>query len=195
MRINRREFEDVSILELSGEISKNETLQLRNLLETLIESGNIYLILDVENIRFLDSYTIMSLLRAKREALASGGSIVLLRPRAGLKRFLSIGQVLDLFECYETRMEAIRSFDTFRNAAKSGVQRPSDENPVKQAAIAQRESLLRVVELLVQNGFLDNEEFMQELYASSHQALEIYRDELARRGQKEQSGGSASTTS
>ncbi|MBZ0257567.1 STAS domain-containing protein [bacterium] len=181
MRITRREQDDIQIIEMSGDLGKNDSSILKNLLEQLVESGRHYVILDIEQVRFIDSALVLTMLRMKRAALAAGGSIKLLRPRQSVKKFLSIGQVLQLFECYETKIEAIRSFDILKRDERLKKQGLNIKNPLKTAASIQQKVLMQLMEILAQKGYLENEAFMQELYRSSNEVLDVYRKELEER--------------
>lgn len=181
MRITRKEQDDIHIIEMSGDPGKNDSSVLKTLLEQLVESSRYFIILDIEQVRFIDSAMVLTMLRMKREALAAGGSIKLLRPRASVKRFLSIGQVLQLFECFETKIEAIRSFENLKRDEKLKKQGLNFKNPRKTAASVQQKILMQLLEILAQKGYLDNEAFMQELYRSSNEVLDVYRKELEER--------------
>ncbi|MDP8244196.1 MAG: STAS domain-containing protein [Candidatus Hinthialibacter antarcticus] len=181
MRITRREQDQIQIIEMSGDLGKNDSNTLKSLLEQLVESSRHFIILDIEQVRFIDSAMVLVMLRMKREALAAGGSIKLLRPRASVKRFLSIGQVLQLFECFETKIEAIRSFDNLKRDEKLKKQGLDIRNPRKTAASIQQKVLMQLLEILAQKGYLENEAFMQELYRSSNEVLDVYRKELEER--------------
>lgn len=186
MRIARREQDDIQIVEFSGEVGKNDPSTVASLLENLICSGRKFIILDLEQVRFIDSSMVLALLRMKREALAAGGNIRLLRPRASVKKFLSIGQVLQLFECFETKIEAIRSFDPLKKRESMKRKGFDFADPKKTIVTAQQKTLFRLLELLVSKGLITNDEFMQELFQTSAEMTNVYRSELEERSLQSQ---------
>ncbi len=173
MKHNRMDFGDVTLLGLKGELGKPEAIQLEKLLDELIQEGRSKIILDLEEIRFADSYAILTLLRMDRECMALKGEIKLLRPRAVVKRFMSIGHVLELFERYETKHEAINSFK--KNASQS---KSTPEKRIEQAAKKQKMTIIRLIEILNRKGYFTADEFTSEYNRSAQLILEMFRKEI-----------------
>ena len=174
MNIQREDHGSTTLLVLQGDLSKPDAQKLKDYLEDLLNQGRIDLILDMEEVRFIDSHAIKTLLQMNREALGSGGAIILLRPRNVVKRFLSIGRVLELFDRYETKIEAIQSFT--RAKEKESPKKPV--NKLFEAGNNQRRALLRLLEILIEKGYLTMDEFNQEMNRSSRLVFEIFREEL-----------------
>jgi len=177
MNILREDHDSVTVLTLQGDLGKPDAQKLKETLENLLLDKRIFLVLDMEEIRYVDSHAIMTLLQLNREALGSGGGIILLRPRNVVKRFMSIGRVLELFDRYETKVEAIQAFN--KNKEQEEEHKPADKLMV--AAQKQRNILRRLLALLIQKGSIDQEEFHQEMNRSSRLVMEIFRKELERR--------------
>jgi len=110
MIIKREDFNEVTLLKLQGEMGTTDVKSLHKVIEQLIGEGRVKLVLDMEDIDFIGSQAILVLLRLNREVLASGGSIKLLRPGNVVRRFLSLGRVIELFDRFETRVDAFNSF-------------------------------------------------------------------------------------
>src|SRR5690606_14607626 len=100
----------VTVLRLSGEMGRGEARQVQQMLEAFMKAGQFRVVLDLEEVIYLERQAIITLLRLNREAIGSGGEIKPLRPRQVVNRFIDIGRVLELFERYETKVVAIRSF-------------------------------------------------------------------------------------
>lgn len=176
MLIKREDQSTITFMKIFGDIDRTDAGELKRSLEKLLEEKRFNVILDMEEISFLGSHTIMTLLRMNREFLASGGSIKLLKPRNVVKKFLSIGRVLELFDRFETRIDAMRSFQ--KNAQPT----ESIDDPtlkLRDAGRHQRTVLLRLIEILQKKGLLDIEEFYNELNRSSQLVFSIYRHELS----------------
>lgn len=170
----KREIHDnVVLLQLQGDLGKPEAEQLKNELRSLLDSGRRYFILDLEEVRYVDSYAIMVLLRSNREALGAGGEIKLLRPRHVVKRFLDIGKVLELFDRFESKIEAIKAFQ--KKAAANDV-KPLD--PLKATAQSQKQIVMKLAEILLKKDLFTMNEFHREMNRSSQLVLEIFRKEI-----------------
>lgn len=174
MRYQLEEVNRVQILRLSGEVNNTDTQNLRNIIERLIQTGKSNILLDLEELRFLDSHTILMLLRMMREALAAGGNIKLLHAGSVVKHFLSIGRVATLFECYNTRVEAISSFEIEKKRQRLTVQ----QNSLDDQGSRQRETLSRLVGLLIEKGYFNSDEFFQELKQSQWRVFDLYKHEF-----------------
>jgi anti-anti-sigma factor len=173
MKIELVQQQHIDILSLDGELGTPEAIQLEKRVMDLINSARIHIVLDMEKIRFVDSFAIKTILRLNREALGSGGSIKLLKPRNVVKKFLSIGRVLELFDCYETQVEAVKSFAR----EKKGVQtRPLSK--LEKSGRHQREVILRLVQLLAKKGIVDVSQFMRNLDQSSKLVFQLFRNDL-----------------
>jgi anti-anti-sigma factor len=175
MIIKREDQANITFLKIFGDINRTEAGELKRTLEKILEEKRIYVVLDMEEISFLGSHTIMTLLRLNREFLASGGGIKLLKPRNVVKKFLSIGRVLELFDRFEARIDAVRSFQ------KSGQKNELENNPVdrlREVGRQQRTVLLRLIDILTRKGYLDLDEFYDGLNRSSQLVFSIYRREL-----------------
>lgn len=177
MKIHREDHISVTVLKPQGEIGRFEAAQLRRCLEGLIEEKRYQVVLDLEDVKFIGSPSIMILLRLNREFLGHGGKIKLLRPQNVVKRFLSIGRVLELFDRYETKIEAVQSF---------AVREPGmGENPsiqpvdkLQEVAQKQKQVLLRLIDMLQRKGVLDMERFNSEMNRSAQLVFQVFRKEL-----------------
>lgn len=175
MLIKREDQDDITILKLYGEMNRIESSDLKQNLLKLLNENRIHVVLDLEEIKFIGSFTIMTLLRMNREFMGAGGSIKLLRPRNVVKRFLSIGRVLELFDRYETRVDAIRSFQ--QDSPQSLRQATTDK--LQEAGKRQRMMILRLIELLRKKGYFQEEDFKREMNRSSQMVFQVFRQELS----------------
>jgi len=175
MRIIRKDHDLVSILELQGELGKNESKELTTFIEKMLEEKRFYVVLDIEQIRFMDSQAIIALLRINREVLGHGGGIKLFRPKKVVQQFMNIGHVLELFDRYETKIEAIRAFDEVIKRKDSF---EVSGNPLAQAGRNQRIVLMRLLEILIRKEIFDLNEFNNEITQSTHLVLRLFRKQI-----------------
>ncbi len=175
MIIQQEDHPNVTVLALTGDFTNPSISELKTRIEKLLNENRCNIVMDMEGVSFIDSRSIMQLLRLNREALGAGGEIKLLRPRNIVKRFMNIGHVLDLFERFETKIEAIQSF---ANSKRSGRGRIEPVNKIAEASLRQRQVLLRLIELLQKKGYLHTEDFQKALKQSSQKILDIFSNEF-----------------
>jgi anti-sigma B factor antagonist len=84
-----------------GAVSQFEAA-FRNALAT----GHILLIVDLEDVPFLDSSGMGSLVNALRMASKAGGSVKLVKPTSFVSKTLKMVGVLDLFQVFESEADA-----------------------------------------------------------------------------------------
>ncbi len=176
MNIIREDFEDVVLLKLQGDLGKPEAESLQSQLEKMISDGRSRFVLDMEEVKFIDSFSIMMLLRMNREALGNGGAIKLLRPRSVVKRFLDIGKVLTLFDRFETTLDAVRSFKA--TVKPHAAQKSKPVHRLDHVGKRQQAVMLRLLEMLQEKGVLESQEFNTELNRSTQLVFDIFRKEL-----------------
>ncbi len=173
MRITVEDRDIVTILNLSGEMNKTSAQQLEQIINKLIDRSRVCVLLNFEEIQFIDSQAIMVLLKANREVLASGGAVKILRPGNVVKRFMNISKVLDLFEKFETKVDAIRSFESLRHVVEGGKPR----NPLAAKTAQQRQAVFRLLDLLLEKKVIDLEEFNNEFSESSQLVLAMFKSQ------------------
>lgn len=173
MRFSVEEMDEIRLIKLSGELSRAQANGLEHYIDDSITNGVNKFILDIEDLRFLDSATIVMLLRMTREALYAEGGIKLLRPRKSIKRFMSIGHVLELFECFDTKFEAVKSFD-----------KPAEVPPAEQETYLQkmgkdqRAVIMHLAQILIKKDILNPDELIREMSRSQTKVISIYQKEI-----------------
>jgi anti-anti-sigma factor len=171
MKITNEERDIVNILNLAGEFNKAGAAQLEQIINRLIDKSRVCVLLNFEELQYIDSQAIMHLLKMNREVLASGGAIKLLRPGNVVKRFLNISKVFDFFERFETKVDAIRSFENFRHVVEGG----QPKNPLAEHTARQRQAIFKLLDILMDKGIVNLEEFNDEFNESSQMVLEMFK--------------------
>lgn len=171
MKIAQETHGMVTLLELEGNLSPMQAQKLQQSIDDLLKLERIFIILDLEKVEYIDSQALLILLRCNREILAAGGAIKLLHPGRVIKRFLSLGKVLELFERFETKIEVISSFRTFIERSKK------QPDPQEVQCRNQRRAILRLTELLIEKGHIDLDSFALEFNRSSQLIMDVFRKE------------------
>lgn len=109
MKISHQDYETVSVLTLSGDYTADDTEQFRRAVHDRRAAGVRHLLIDCENVEFVDSAGLESWLRAQEGLGESGGQFRLIRPDDVLRRILSLTRLDVAFETHASVESAMRS--------------------------------------------------------------------------------------
>ncbi len=104
------EEEGVAVVTLEGQADVHTSTELQKILKALLARGRSRILLDAEKLDYCDSSTLRVLLTLQKEARAAGGAVKILRLAEEPRRVFEISGFLDLFETFDSREEALRSF-------------------------------------------------------------------------------------
>lgn len=111
LTINQRTAGDVSVLDLSGKITIGAgSVQLREAVRKLIESGNKKILLNLGDVSYVDSSGIGELVNSFTTTSNAGGHLKLLNLTKKIQDLLAITKLLTVFETFSTEEEALKSF-------------------------------------------------------------------------------------
>ena len=109
--IEQRESEGIVILDLKGPITLNHgDFELRDRLPAVLQSGNVNIILNLQEVAEIDSTCLATLVFGLTRLRKVGGRLALLNVnRAHLKLFL-LTKLAIAFEFFDDEQEAVNSF-------------------------------------------------------------------------------------
>jgi anti-anti-sigma factor len=107
VRLEKRRVDDVTVLTVDGEIDALSLRTLSTEIDALIETGCERLCLDLHLLTYINSAALGHLIRTKRRTVARGGDLVLVRPSAFVSRTLYILGLDEMFDTFESDMEAV----------------------------------------------------------------------------------------
>ena len=111
MEIAERKVSDVTILDLSGKMTLGEGDEmLKTTINNLLAAGVKKLVLNLENVPYIDSAGLGEVVRTHTTVSRQGGSLKLLNLTKRIEDLLSITKLLTVFETYDSEAEAIKSF-------------------------------------------------------------------------------------
>jgi len=111
LEIKERGVGDVVILDLLGKITIGEgSVQLRDAVSNLLESGRQRIILNLQGVSYVDSSGIGELVSRYTTTKNQGGQLKLLQLPKKIKDLLMITKLLTVFEIYEDEETALSSF-------------------------------------------------------------------------------------
>ena len=113
MQIEERSAGDVTVLDLKGKMTLGEGDELlRDKINSLIQQGRRKVVLNLEDVPYIDSAGLGEIVRTYTTITRQGGSLKLLNLTKRITDLLSITKLLTVFETYDSEADAIRSFSS-----------------------------------------------------------------------------------
>ena len=112
MEVRTRNRENVTILELSGDVTLGEGVEIlrSNVLEAAGGSSGTNILFNLGGVNFMDSSGVGELIAAYTTLSNRGGSVKLLHLSPKVYDVLQIAHLLTVFEVFDDEDEAIASF-------------------------------------------------------------------------------------
>ena len=118
LKIANSEVDGVTVLELDGRIALGEeSNSLREKLKGLVAAGTKKVVLNVGNIKYIDSTGLGTLIAAHVSAKTQGASVRLCHLGQKFHDILEVNELLTVFDVYDTQAAAVSSFQAARAAA------------------------------------------------------------------------------
>jgi anti-sigma B factor antagonist len=111
LKIANSEVDGVTVLELDGRIVLGEeSNSLREKLKSLVAAGKTKIVLNVANIKYIDSTGLGTLVAAHVSAKTQGASVRLCHLGQKFHDVLQVTRLLTVFDVYDTQAAAVSSF-------------------------------------------------------------------------------------
>ena len=113
MTISTRQFGDVVILDLQGKMTADSgaTTRFRDKANSLLLEGHRALIVNLGEVRYMDSGGLGELVRAYASVKREGGAVKLLNLTSRIQDLLTITKLVTVFESGESEAELVESFE------------------------------------------------------------------------------------
>src|ERR1022692_3033869 len=109
--LKTRQVEEVSVVDVAGKITLGDgTSALRNLLQELVAAGHKKILLNLQDVTYIDSAGIGELVSGYTSLTNQGGTLKLLGLTNRVKDLLQITKLYTVFDVHETESHAVRSF-------------------------------------------------------------------------------------
>ena len=102
--------QDVAIMNVKGRVDSNTAPELDSALANLLNSDRNKIILNLEAVEYLSSAGLRALVRALKDAQASGGDLRLASVSQPIEVILRTVGMLQMFKLYPSEQEAIVGF-------------------------------------------------------------------------------------
>lgn len=110
MKLSTDYVHDVVVISINGELDSRGNQLLDKTLKDLGANGSYKIVIDLSTIRFVGSQTISLLVSNLKEIRAGGGNIKFLSPQRAVMQYLKSNRIIELFECYSSKNEAVLSY-------------------------------------------------------------------------------------
>jgi anti-sigma B factor antagonist len=118
LKMTQREVDGVTVVALDGRIVLGEESNaLREKVKSLIAAGKKKVVLNMDNVTFIDSAGLGTLVAAHHSAKSQGASLKLCHLGSKFQEVLQITKLLTVFDVYNTEAEAVASFAKGAGAA------------------------------------------------------------------------------
>ena len=115
MEIAERTVGDITVLDLKGKMTLGEGDELlKDKINSLLQQGFKKVVLNLEEVPYIDSAGLGEIVRTYTTISRQGGSLKLLNLTKRITDLLSITKLLTVFETYENEADAVRSFSSER---------------------------------------------------------------------------------
>jgi len=115
MQIEERSAGDVTVLDLKGKMTLGEGDELlRDKINSLIQQGRRKVVLNLEDVPYIDSAGLGEIVRTYTTISRQAGSLKLLNLTKRITDLLSITKLLTVFDTYDSEADAVRSFSSAR---------------------------------------------------------------------------------
>ncbi len=113
MKIEERALENVVVLDLKGKLTIGEgDALLKETIQKLIDQGHNKLLLNLEEVPYVDSAGLGEIVRTYTTVSRQGGSLKLVNLTKRITDLLAITKLLTVFDTFESEAEAVSSFQS-----------------------------------------------------------------------------------
>ena len=111
MKVATRQVDGITILDLSGRITLGEgSVTLRDAVHDVLAKGSKHILLNLENISYIDSSGIGELVSAFTSVKNSGGELKLLNLTKKVHDLLQITKLYTVFDIWDNEASAVSAF-------------------------------------------------------------------------------------
>ncbi len=112
MNINLRQNDDVYVFDIEGEIRRSEFMNssLHDMIKDLLDDGTRKILLNLEDVDFIDSYGVGEILASYISTKNVGGKLKLSQISQKLSLVFQVTMLDKVFDIYGSEQEAMDSF-------------------------------------------------------------------------------------
>ncbi|MGQ9632482.1 MAG: STAS domain-containing protein [bacterium] len=112
MRLDTRSVGGVVVIEVGGPIDATNSFPLSGKVNSLLHENKLKLILDLEDVDYINSAGLGTLAALQKRARAKGGEIILINPQPFIYKLFTTTRLDMLFKMFYDEAQALKAFDT-----------------------------------------------------------------------------------
>ena len=109
MRLNRQDYNDVTVLEIRGDLDIDSAQNLESQINDIIAEAKTSIVLDMSSSNFIDSVGLEKLLWVRDYCKENNCQIRLAGLDENCMKILEITRLDDQFDCYDELAQAVKS--------------------------------------------------------------------------------------
>jgi len=110
MDINTRSKDEVTILDIAGEIDLYNAPEIKDIVNNLIDEKKYNVIINLEQVSYIDSSGIGALISSLSNLKKYQGGLKIINVFASVRKVFELTKLTSFFEIYDTEEEALNSF-------------------------------------------------------------------------------------
>lgn len=111
LKITAHAVDGVDVIELSGRVVLGEESNaLRETVKSLLASGHKQIVLNMDNVTYIDSAGLGTLVASHHSARTQGASLKLSNLGSKFQEILQVTKLLTVFDTYDSEAAAVQSF-------------------------------------------------------------------------------------
>jgi anti-sigma B factor antagonist len=120
IKIEERPIGRVTVLDIVGKLTTDQGAQrLKDKINSLVSQGRTHIVLNLENVPYIDSGGLGQLVASYGSVMKAGGALKLLNVSSRNHDLLSITRLVTVFESFDSEAEAVQSFQTVPHLSSS----------------------------------------------------------------------------
>lgn len=109
LKINSRKQKQATILEVEGEVDLYSSPDLRKAVLQLTEKENAAIIIDLDEVTYMDSSGVATLVEGLQESEKYGGSFAIANLDSKVKAVFELSRLDKVFQIYDSLEEALKN--------------------------------------------------------------------------------------
>lgn len=110
LAISSVDYGPARVFKLSGYLAQLEIYRFKRAIEHALLDGKRAIVANLEDIEFIDSAGISSLIHMRKEGNRAGArAVVVLRPNSGIRKVIAATNLGDFIQVYSSELEALKS--------------------------------------------------------------------------------------
>jgi anti-anti-sigma factor len=111
MEINRREIKNIPVIDIIGEVDLYNTKEIKDLIDVLIKEGHYNIVMNLENVPFMDSSGIGTLVTGMYKLKKYHGNLKVVNIVGSVAKVFKMTGMDSHLEIFTDEVEAVKSFE------------------------------------------------------------------------------------